>query len=224
MADPPHGASKASLPHEVAACPPAAPHTAAPSDPSLAPKQGDQSPKQSDIRTSTAAPITATHLAAGERKFTREMYLTAVKDMYPEHNMDYLRSHMVLDDDWRNVRLNAASNAFRAVKDIIEAKEPVSGSSNDDDKQYDSDGNTVASVASYMEKKPKKTYLAVIAASKLSVLLPWSSTRIQQMRNTDFGVSAVERVYMLLLLVNMSHSTMPCNPIHLYHSSASKAT
>ena len=159
VADPPHGASKASLPHEVAACPPAAPHTAAPSDSSLAPKQGDQSPKQSDIRTSTAAPITATHLAAGERKFTREMYLTAVKDMYPEHNMDYLRSHMVLDDDWRNVRLNAASNAFRAVKDIIEAKEPVSGSSNDDDKCYDSDGNTVASDASHVQKKPKKTNL-----------------------------------------------------------------
>ena len=59
----------------------------------------------------------------------------------------------------RNVRLNSASNAFRAVKDIIEAKEPVSGSSNDDDKRYDSDGNTVASVASYMEKKPKKTNL-----------------------------------------------------------------
>ena len=36
VADPPHGASKASLPCEVAACPPAAPHTAAPSDPSQA--------------------------------------------------------------------------------------------------------------------------------------------------------------------------------------------
>ena len=87
------------------------------------------------------------------------MYLAAVQDMYPEHNMGYLRSHMVLDEDWPNVRGNAASNAFRAVKDIIEAKEPVFGSSNDDDKCYDSDGNTVASVASYMQKKPKKTYL-----------------------------------------------------------------
>ena len=36
VADPPHGASKASLPHEVATCPPAAPYTAAPSDPSQA--------------------------------------------------------------------------------------------------------------------------------------------------------------------------------------------
>lgn len=159
VADPPHGASKASLPNEVASCPPAAPHTAAPSDSSLAPKQGDQSPKQSDIGTSTAAPITATHLAAGERKSTREMYLTAVQDMYPEHNMGYLRSHMVLDEDWANVRANAASNAFRAVKDIIEAKEPECESRNDDDKHYDSDGNTVSSVASYMQKKPKKTKL-----------------------------------------------------------------
>ena len=66
---------------------------------------------------------------------------------------------MVLDEDWRNVRVNAASNAFRAVKDIIEAKEPVFGSSNDDDKCYDSDGNTVASDASHVQKKPKKTYL-----------------------------------------------------------------
>ena len=140
-------------------CPPAAPYTASHSDPSLAPKQGDQSPKQSDTGTSTAAPITTTHLAAGEGKFTREMYLTAVQDMYPEHNIDYLRSHMVLDEDWPNVRVNAASNAFRAVKDMIQAKELVFGSSNDDDKCYDSDSNTVASAASYMEKKPKKIYL-----------------------------------------------------------------
>ena len=87
------------------------------------------------------------------------MYLTAVKDMYPKHNMDYLRSHMVLDEDWRNVRVNAASNAFRAVKDMIQAEESVFGSSNDDDKHYDSDGNTVASDASHVQKKPKKTNL-----------------------------------------------------------------
>lgn len=159
VADPPHEASKASLPNEVASCPPAAPHTAAPSDSSLAPKQGDQSPKQSDIGTSTAAPISATHPAAGERKFTREMYLTAVKDVYPEHNMDYLNKHMVLDEDWPNVRVNAASNAFRAVKDMIQAKELVFGSRDDDHNGYDSEGNSVSSVASYMQKKPKKTNL-----------------------------------------------------------------
>ena len=66
---------------------------------------------------------------------------------------------MVLDEDWPNVRVNAASNAFRAVKDMIQAKELVFGSSNDDDKRYDSDGNSVSSVASYMQKKPKKTNL-----------------------------------------------------------------
>ena len=58
-----------------------------------------------------------------------------------------------------NGRVNAASNAFRAVKDMIQAEESVFGSSNDDDKCYDSEGNSVSSVASYMQKKPKKTYL-----------------------------------------------------------------
>ena len=87
------------------------------------------------------------------------MYLAAVQDMYPEHNMGYLRSHMVLDEDWPNGRVNAASNAFRAVKDMIQAKELVFRSSNDDDNGYNSEGNSVSSVASYMQKKPKKTNL-----------------------------------------------------------------
>ena len=161
------------------------PHTASASAPSLAPKKDDQSPKQSDIgtstastretyltETSTAAPITATHPASEERESTRdssqtltpqevvELYLIGVQDMYPELTIgSSLRSNMVLDEDWPNHRVNAADNAFRAVKDMIQAKELSLGSSDDDDKDYDSDGNSVSSVASYMQKKPKKTNL-----------------------------------------------------------------
>jgi hypothetical protein len=79
--------------------------------------------------------------------------------MYPQLTIDSLRSNMVLDEDWPNHRVNAADNAFRAVKDMIQAKELSLGSSDDDVKCYDSEGNSVSSVASYMQKKPKKTNL-----------------------------------------------------------------
>ena len=45
------------------------------------------------------------------------------------------------------------------MKDMIQAKELVFGSSDNDDNGYDSEGNSVSSVASYLQKKPKKTNL-----------------------------------------------------------------
>ncbi len=138
--DPPHGASKpacppdapsapSKVPHEVPACPPAASHTAAPSAPSTPPK------------------------------FTRDEYLKSVAQLYPSMNMGYLRSHMVLDEDWLVKRDNAAVKARRAVEALIEAKQLVFQSCHDNDKHYDSDGNSVSSIASYMQKKAEKTNL-----------------------------------------------------------------
>ena len=79
--------------------------------------------------------------------------------MYPELTIGSLRSNMVLDEDWPNHRVNAADNAYRGVKDMIQAKELSLGSSDDDDKDYDSDGNTVVNFPSTVEKPAKKTYL-----------------------------------------------------------------
>ena len=140
VADHPHGASKpacppdapsapSEVPHEEAACPPAAAQLAAPSAPATLPK------------------------------FSREEYLESIAQWYPSMNMGYLRSHMVLDEDWLVKRDNAAVKARRAVEALIEAKKLVLPSCQDIDKSYDSDGNSVSSIASYMQKKAEKTKL-----------------------------------------------------------------
>ena len=54
--------------------------------------------------------------------------------------------------------------------------------------------------------------LAVIAALKLFVLPPWSSTSMSHLVDIDFGVSAVERMCTVLPLVNTTHSMIPWLP------------
>jgi hypothetical protein len=86
------------------------------------------------------------------------MYLTGVAELYPSMNVGYLRSHVVLDEDWLELRYAAADKAFRAVEALIAEEKLELQSCHDNDKSYDSDGNTVSSVASYIQEKPKKTH------------------------------------------------------------------
>ena len=54
--------------------------------------------------------------------------------------------------------------------------------------------------------------LAVIAALKLFVLQPWSSTSMSHLVDIDFGVSAVERMCTVLPLVNTTPSMISWLP------------
>ena len=54
--------------------------------------------------------------------------------------------------------------------------------------------------------------IAVIAALKLFVLQPWSSTSMSHLVNTDFGVSAVEKMCTVLPPVNTSSSMISWLP------------
>ena len=83
------------------------------------------------------------------------MYLDAIREMYPELNVDRLSHHLMYHEDWAAVRVSAVLKAFTAVKNMITEKKIVYStrtSYSDDD---DSDG----SVASYIQKKPNKTNL-----------------------------------------------------------------
>ena len=71
--------------------------------------------------------------------------------MYPELNVDRLSNHMIFREDWATVRASAALKlkTFTAVKNMITEKKIVYSTSYSDDE----------SVASYIQKKPKKTNL-----------------------------------------------------------------
>jgi hypothetical protein len=86
---------------------------------------------------------------------TKEMYLKAVQEMYPEANMGLLSSNLAIYEDWDNVRAVAALKAFTAVRKMITEKKLVYDNRTSLSDDEDSDG----SCASYMQKKPKKTNL-----------------------------------------------------------------
>mgnify|MGYP006151958211 FL=1 len=87
---------------------------------------------------------------------TKESYLDAIHEMYPEMIIPKLSSYLQYFEDWATVRAAAALKAFMAVKEMIALGNLVYNNraslSDDDD---DSDN----SVASYMQKKPKKLNL-----------------------------------------------------------------
>jgi hypothetical protein len=87
---------------------------------------------------------------------TKESYLEAIHEMYPEMIITKLSSYLPYFEDWAAVRAAAALKAFTAVQDMISHGDLVydnrASLSDDDD---DSDN----SVASYMQKKPKKQNL-----------------------------------------------------------------
>ena len=87
---------------------------------------------------------------------TKESYLDAIHEMYPEMIIAKLSNYLPYFEDWYKVRAAAALKAFMAVKDMIDHGDLVydnrASLSDDDD---DSDN----SVASYMQKKPKKQNL-----------------------------------------------------------------
>ena len=86
---------------------------------------------------------------------TKEMYLKAIQEMYPEANMGLLSSNLAIYEDWDNVRAVAALKAFTAVRKMITEKTLVYDNRTSLSDDEDSDG----SCASYMQKKPKKTNL-----------------------------------------------------------------
>ncbi len=73
--------------------------------------------------------------------------------MYPEMNVHRLSSHLIFYENWATVRASAALKAFMAVKNMITEKKIVYSTSYSDDDYSDE------SVASYIQKKPKKTNL-----------------------------------------------------------------
>jgi len=56
---------------------------------------------------------------------TKEMYLKAVQEMYPDANMGLLSSNLAIYEDWGNVRAVAALKAFTDVRKMITEKKPV---------------------------------------------------------------------------------------------------
>ncbi len=86
---------------------------------------------------------------------TKETYLKAIHEMYPEANMGLLSSNLAIYEDWDNVRAVAALKAFTAVRKMITEKTLVYDNRTSLSDDEDSDG----SCASYMQKKPKKTNL-----------------------------------------------------------------
>ena len=67
--------------------------------------------------------------------------------MYPQHNIDRLKSSMVFHEDWATTRAVAALKAFTTVKSMI-TDEKLGYAQSDDD---DSD----ASVANVNQKSPR---------------------------------------------------------------------
>ena len=85
---------------------------------------------------------------------SQELYLDAIHEMYPELNVDRLSNHMIFREDWATVRASAALKAFMAVKNMITEKKIVYSN-----RTSYSDDDSDESVASYIQKKPKKTNL-----------------------------------------------------------------
>ena len=79
--------------------------------------------------------------------------MDAIHEMYPELNVIRLENHMIFHEDWATVRASAALKAFTAVKNMITEKKIVYSTRT----SYSDDSDE--SVASYIQKKPKKTNL-----------------------------------------------------------------
>ena len=84
---------------------------------------------------------------------SQDMYLKAIREMYPLTNIDRLRRNMAFSEDWRLTRTFAGFRAFTTVKSMIDDKKLEY----DDRASLSDDDDSESSVASYMQKKTKKT-------------------------------------------------------------------
>ena len=83
---------------------------------------------------------------------SHDLYLKAMKEMYPQTNIEWLRSSMAFHEDWAKTRAVAALKAFISVKRMISDGILVF----DDRASLSDNDSSESSVASYMQKKPKK--------------------------------------------------------------------
>ena len=109
-------------------------------------------------RTNPTTEDQSTGKASNENRMSttsKELYLDAVKEMYPEMNVHKLSSHLIFYKNWASVRASAALKAFTAVKTMITEKKLVYSNRT----SYSDDDESDGSVASYVQKKPKKQNL-----------------------------------------------------------------
>ena len=86
---------------------------------------------------------------------SHELYLKAIKEMYPDVAIGRLSSKIAFHKDWAITRAVFAFKTFTTVKSMISDKKLVY----DDRTSIFDDDNSDESVASYMQKKPKKKNL-----------------------------------------------------------------
>ena len=109
-------------------------------------------------RTNPTTEDQSTGKASNENRMSttsKELYLDAVKEMYPEMNVHKLSSHLIFYENWASVRASAALKAFTAVKTMTTEKKLVYSNRT----SYSDDDESDGSVASYVQKKPKKQNL-----------------------------------------------------------------
>jgi len=83
---------------------------------------------------------------------TMDLYLRAVKEMYPGINTGRLSSNMTFDENWAQVRATAALKAFTTVRNMISEKKIVY----DDRTSFSDDESSDGSPTGCVQRKPKK--------------------------------------------------------------------
>ena len=86
---------------------------------------------------------------------SHNLYLKAIKEMYPDVVIGWLSSNMAFHKDWATTMAVAALKAFMTVKSLSSDIKLVY----DDRTSLFDDDDSDESVASYMQKKPKKKNL-----------------------------------------------------------------
>ena len=118
----------------------------------------EPSPKNSDTDTLSAGTPIATSVSLPmeiqkETSMTsHELYLKAIKEICPDVPIGQLSSNMAFHKDWATTRAFADLKAFTIVKSMISDKKLVYY----DRTSIDDDDDSDESVASYMQKSPRK--------------------------------------------------------------------
>ncbi len=86
---------------------------------------------------------------------SHDLYLKAIKEMHHDVVIGWLSSNMSFHKDWAKTRAVAALKACMTVNSMISDKKLV----DDDRTSLFDDNDSVASIASYMKKKPKRENL-----------------------------------------------------------------
>ena len=121
----------------------------------------EASPKNSDADTLSAGAPSATSVSlpmevqkdalltdssALTSMTSHDLYMKAIKEMYPDFVMGRLSSNMAFHEDWATTRAVATLKAFTTVKSMISDKKLVY----DDITSISDDNDSDASVASYI--------------------------------------------------------------------------